>query len=409
MVGIRRYTRSTAVLFLSVFVLAALVVGSACGDDDDDDQTEPETTEQATEPTEGEEVAEETVGEEAPTEEATAEETATEVTSADFDEEAVAEFYSGKTVTILVGFTAGGGFDLEARLIAEHLGQYIPGNPTVIVENMPGAGSLVAWNHLANAAPSDGTVIGYSNGAQILQQALGNTAVEFDAQEMQYLGTIVQSQFIMVATSASGIESFDQILPPESQEITTGGSAPGSGDVDHAVIMQEALGASINLITGYDGVSPIVLAMDSGEVEGTMVTLNSARSAYADQFANDWTTLVALAAEPFEDLPDVPAILDFATDEFAEQVITAGSIQPQQFNRPLVVASGVPEDRVLALSRALEQMLLDEEFLAFAEGAGTDVDPLSAEELRTIVDNFIETLATSEDVRVRLQELLLSS
>ncbi|MPZ22392.1 MAG: hypothetical protein GEU28_02375 [Dehalococcoidia bacterium] len=376
------------------------VLLSACGDgddgDDDDDDVETSTETEATEPASESTVSETATGEPAST--------ATGESSAEFDEDAVADFYRGKTITILVGFSAGGGYDLQARLIAEHIGQYIPGNPTVIVENMEGAGSLVAWNHMYSAGPTDGTLIGYSAGSQILQQVLGNPAVEFDAQQVQYLGAHTQDTFVLVVTNTSGVTDIEQILPPDpEEELTLGGTAPGSTSADVPLVLEDVLGANINLITGYDGNAAIALAMESGEIEGFSPGLDSLRSAYAEQFENDWSPLVTLTEERVSDLGDVPAILEFAPDASAEQVITYGIIRPAQFIRPLVVAADVPEDRVLALSRAIEQLAEDETYQTASADAGLQMNPLTGDQLRAFVEDFF---AMPEDVRARLQELL---
>ncbi|MPZ22962.1 MAG: hypothetical protein GEU28_05345 [Dehalococcoidia bacterium] len=400
--------RVSFLVFWLVAVVLALMA-SSCGDDDDDGETGAEVNEETAEPTQDQPPATDTPAEEEPgdeptVEETASEETATEEATGEFDEQAVADFYGGKTVTLLVGVGAGGGFDLQARLLAEYLGQYIPGNPTVIVENMPGAGSLISWNHMYNAGPKDGTLIGYNEGGQILQQALGNPAVEFDAEQVQYLGTLVQDEYLVLVARASGITRFDQILPPEpEEELTWGGIAAGSTGVDAPVILQDVLDANINLVTGYDSNSNIALAMDSGEIEGFLAALSSVQSVFAEQFEN-WNTIVALTEEPLDDLPDVPTVLEFAPDELAEQVITFGIIRPAQFARPLAVAPEVPEDRVLALSRAVEQALEDEEFLAAADQAGVPLDPLTREELQSLVEDFF---GMPDEVRTRLQELLL--
>ncbi|MPZ22882.1 MAG: hypothetical protein GEU28_04945 [Dehalococcoidia bacterium] len=402
----RALTNSWRYSLIAFSMIAVLALASAaCGDDDDDDDAESEATEEETEE------AEETAVAEEPTEEATEEGTAAEATAdeeapADFDEEAVADFYSGQTVTMIVGVSAGGGFDTQARLIAEHLGQYIPGNPTVIVENMPGAGSLVAWNHVYNAAPQDGTVISYSIGAQILQQILGNPAAEFDAAEFQYLGAITQDEFLLPVTSGSGLTSFEQVLPPDSEELIMGGTAAGSSDTDIPNILREVLGANVNVVTGYDGTSNVVLAMESGELDGVIVGLSSAQSAFGEQFENDWNILVTLTAEQMEELPDVPPILDFVDDEESEQIVRLGAIDPGQYIRPLTAGPEVPEDRVLALARAIELLLEDEEFLAAATEQGTVINPLTAQELTDII---AAAIGMPEGVKARLQELLLVS
>ncbi|MPZ24419.1 MAG: hypothetical protein GEU28_12995 [Dehalococcoidia bacterium] len=408
---IGRLGKGARVSFL-VFWLVAVVLAltaSSCGDDDDDGETGEEVNEETAEPTQDQPPdtdtpAEGEPGDEPTAEETASEETATEETTAEFDEEAVADFYSGETVTLLVGFSAGGGFDTQARLLAEYLGQYIPGNPTVIVENMPGAGSLVAWNHMYNAGPKDGTLIGYNEGAQILQQELGNPAAEFDAEQVQYLGALTQDEVILVVTRASGITRFDQILPPDpEEELTWGGIAAGSLAVDAPVILQDVLDANIILVTGYDGNSNVVQAMESGEIEGFLPALSSVQSVYAEQFQN-WNTIVALTEERLDDLPDVPSIFEFTDDEIAEQTITFGTIHPSRFSRPLAVAPEVPEDRVLALSQAVQQVLEDEEFRATAEQAGVALDPLTREELQSLVEDFF---GMPDEARTRLQELLL--
>ena len=179
-------------------------------------------------------------------------------------DEGVASFYRGKTVRIVVGFPPGGGYDTYARAIARHLGQYVPGNPTVIVDNMPGAGSLVAANNVYNAAPKDGTVIVLFSGAAVGQQLFGAPEIRFDATRFDYLGVPVGDTAVVHLHQRAGVTSFEQLVGPNAKEIVLGGSAAGSLNVDAATLLRDVLGANIKLVTGYPGSAPIRAGHRSG-------------------------------------------------------------------------------------------------------------------------------------------------
>ena len=167
-----------------------------------------------------------------------------------FDEKAVADFYRGKTIRIVVGFSAGGGYDQYSRLIARHLSKYIPGNPAIIVDNMAGAGSIIAANHTFNAATKDGTVIGNISGPIILEQLFANPAVQYDMAKFRYLAVPVSESYIMVVTRKPGVTKFDELIGPKGKQVTFGG-IPGSS-VEHApVLARDILGANIKLVLGY--------------------------------------------------------------------------------------------------------------------------------------------------------------
>ena len=176
------------------------------------------------------------------------------------------DFYRGKTIRIVVGFAAGGGFDAYARIIARHMGRHIPGNPAMLVDNMTGAGRRVAANYLFRA-PADGLVIGNFIGSLILQQILGDKGIEFDGRRFEWLGAPVQDENVCALTKASGINSLDDWFAAK-KPVKLGGEAPGANDSDAPRILKAALGLPIQLIEGFKGTSNIRIAAEAGEVDG---------------------------------------------------------------------------------------------------------------------------------------------
>jgi len=177
-----------------------------------------------------------------------------------FDEKAVADFYRGKTVRIIVGFSAGGGYDAYSRVIARHLGKYIPGNPAIIVDNMAGAGSIIAANHVYNAAPKDGTVIGNISGPIILEQLFGNPAVQFDMAKLRYLAVPVSETYLMIVTRKPGVTKFEEVLGPKGKQVVIG-AIPGS-TVEHGpILVRDVLGANLRVVAGYKGTADVRMAI----------------------------------------------------------------------------------------------------------------------------------------------------
>src|SRR5690242_15139614 len=173
-----------------------------------------------------------------------------------YDEKAVANFYRGKSIRIIVGFTAGGGYDQYSRVIGRHMSKYIPGNPAVIVDNMPGAGSIIAANHTFNAAPKDGTVIGNISGPIILEQLFNNPAVQFDMAKFRYLAVPVSETYLMIVTRKSGITRFDELIGAKGKQVVMG-AIPGS-TVEHApVLVRDVLGANLKVVSGYKGTADV--------------------------------------------------------------------------------------------------------------------------------------------------------
>ena len=190
-----------------------------------------------------------------------------------------APYYEGKAIRIIVGTSPGGGYDTYTRLIARHFGKYIPGNPTIIVDNMPGAGGTLSANHLFKVAKGDGLTIGHFVGGQFLQQLLGRPGIEFDALKFEYIGVPAQDHFVLGIAKASGVMTIEQWLASKTP-LKFGAIAPGDGTYDIPKVVEATLGLPIQLVSGYKGTAPIRLAFNSGEVAGLSNSWQSFRSTW---------------------------------------------------------------------------------------------------------------------------------
>jgi tripartite-type tricarboxylate transporter receptor subunit TctC len=294
-------------------------------------------------------------------------------------------FYEGKTVRIVVGFAASGGFDTYARVIGRHLGEHIPGNPTVVVDNMPGAGGLVMTNHLYNVAKPDGLTIGHFNGAQILGQPLGQPGIEFDARKFEYIGAAVKTDVACSLSRASGITRIDQWRAAKTR-VKLGGTGPGATPDNAARILKAALGLPIQVVSGYKGTAAIRLAAESGEVDGGCWSWESMRVTWRKALqAREVVPVVQFATKPFADLPSVPLAISLARSDEARQLIRVGVQNSSAFARPFALPPGTPNDRVATLREAFLATLRDPAFLAEAAKAKLTVNPVTGEELAQLV------------------------
>jgi tripartite-type tricarboxylate transporter receptor subunit TctC len=305
---------------------------------------------------------------------------------------AVQQFYSGKTVRIIVGSAPGGGYDTYARAIARHLGRYIPGQPTVIVENMPGAGSLVAANHVYKAADKDGTIIGHIQGGLFLQQVLGLPGVEFDSLKWQVLGAPTSDNTLCIVSKQTGVKSLNEIKKPNGKEVVVAGNAQGSATWDVANRLRVALDLNLRVLEGYDGTAKSRLAMDQGEVDGICGWgYESVRATAWDRVqSGDYVVLTQLTETPIKDLEQVPLALDLAQDEQTKQFIRLGIIVPAKILRPFVVSPEVPEQRADALRQAFMSTMTDAEFVKDAEKAQLELNPLTGEQVQTAIRELLQ-------------------
>jgi len=322
-----------------------------------------------------------------------------------FDEKAVADFYHGKTLRIVVGFSAGGGYDQYSRVIGRHLSKYIPGNPNVLVDNMPGVGSIIAANHVYNAAPKDGTVIANISGPIVLEQLFGAPSVQFDMAKFRYLAVPVSESYLMIAHKRTGITKFDELRGEKGKPLTMG-AIPGS-TVEHAPIMvKEVLNTNLKIVSGYKGTADVRLALDSGEVDGFFNTWTSSKVTSIDKIkSGEWVILAQLTETPMKDLivPNVPTIQKIARSDEQRLLLKYGTSTPNDFGKVYVLSPGVPADRAAALEAAFVKVFKDKELIADAEKGRLEIDPLIGNTITKLVTEF---LGMPSDLKNKLQTVL---
>jgi len=290
-----------------------------------------------------------------------------------------AEFYRGRTVSLVAGFNPGGGADTYARLVARHLGRHIAGNPTVVVRNMQGAGSVVAANHIYNVSPKDGTELGLFAGNITIDPLMGGTQHKYDARKFGWVGAPSSDSNVCLSSISSSFKSIDDVI---RREMITGTS--GTSTYDFPVVMNNVIGTKFKLVKGYGGSAALRLAMDRGEIEGFCgVGYNSMRTAgLADGKANILVQ-VGLAKNPH--MPNVPFIFDYAKSDEDRQIfrLVFGWLD---LERPIGAPPGVPEERLRALRDGFDRAMKDPALLADAEKAQVGIEPMSGAAIAAFVD-----------------------
>lgn len=315
-------------------------------------------------------------------------------------------FYEGKVIRIIVGYSAGGGYDTYARVVSRHMGKHIPGNPTIIVENMTGAGSLISANHLYKVAKPDGLTIGHFNGGLFFNQVLGEPGIEFDAKKFEFIGAAVKEEVAYAFTKASGITSIEKWMASKTKTpVKMGGVAPGAFAPDNVIrIVKAALGLPIQLISGYKGTADIRLACEGGELAGTSWGWDSMRATWRKSLeTGDVVVVLQGVPKPFPDLPKVPLAINLAKTDEARQLIEVGIHSPSIFARPFVLPPGTPKEREQILSKALQETLKDKEFLAETEKAKLDLNLVTREELEKAVAGIFKIDST---MSAKLKDIL---
>lgn len=312
-------------------------------------------------------------------------------------------YYRGKTVRIIVGGSAGGGYDTYTRTIARHLGKHVPGNPTFVVENMTGAGSLIAANYVYKVAKPDGLTIGHFIGGLILQHVLGKPGIEFDARKFGHLGVPAQDTTTAGISKSSGVTGIDNWLSTK-MTLKFGGVGPGAATDDIAKIMRATVGVPLQLVTGYKGTADIKLAVNSGELQGVVNSWESFKSGWAKEIETGAVMIVLqMLPQRHPDLPNVPTILDYVKNEDDRKIVQVGVFDYGAIARPYVFPPNTPKDRVQALRKGLADTYKDPEFLADAKKARLDMAPLTGEEMEKIVDR---TYKLDKKLVARLKEIL---
>jgi tripartite-type tricarboxylate transporter receptor subunit TctC len=290
-------------------------------------------------------------------------------------------FYKGKTIRLIVGLAPGGGFDTYSRVIARHMGKHIPGNPTTVVDNMPGAASLVAANYVYKAAKPDGLTIGNFIGGLSFQQLLGLPGVEFDARKFEFLGVPAQDNFMIGVAKSTGITSVEQ-WRASGTLIKIGGVAPGGGTDDIPKVLKATLGLPLQLVSGYKGTGPVRLAFNAGEVQGACNSWESFKSTWrAEMDKGEVVLLIQANLKPHPEVPNVPWAVDLAKSDDAKKMILTSARVNGVLNRFYALPPGTPKDRVGILRKAFMDTMKDPEFLADTQKAKLDLDPIDGPEI----------------------------
>jgi tripartite-type tricarboxylate transporter receptor subunit TctC len=297
--------------------------------------------------------------------------------------EDVASFYKGRTVTLDIGYSAGGGYDIYARVLAKHLGDHIPGNPIVIPQNMPGAGSLKVVNYLYNIAPKDGTVLATFARGLAMEPLFDQQGIEFDAQKLTWIGSITNEVSVCAFRSDSGVATWQDML---TKQFTVGGTGSGSDTDVFPNALRNLFHMKMKLATGYPGGEDVVLALERGEVNGrcgwSWSSLMSRNRALYDE--KQIFVPVQLSLQKHPDLPDVPLVMDLTQDPKIAAALKL-IFGRQTMARPYAAPPDLPADRVQALRDAFDATMKDPAFLADAKQTDLEVQPVSGADMQKLV------------------------
>jgi tripartite-type tricarboxylate transporter receptor subunit TctC len=303
----------------------------------------------------------------------------------------VEDFYRGRNVTMVIGYSVAGGYDNYARVVARHLGNHIPGHPTVLPQNMPGAGSLRSANWLYNAAPKDGSVIGMFSRGMAMEPLIGTSQTSFDAQKFSWLGSGTNEVSTCVTWHESAVKTWADAL---KVPFTVGGEGSGSDPDIFATVVRNVFGVKLRLVSGYPGSAEVALAIERREVDGRCGWSYSSLRLQRP----DWITkkqvniLVQLALGKTPELPDVPLITDFATTDRQRQILRL-VFSRQAMARPFTAPPGIPIDRKQALRKAFTDTMADPAFLDEAKQRGIEVNPVSGEEIDALIGDLYRSPA----------------
>jgi tripartite-type tricarboxylate transporter receptor subunit TctC len=321
----------------------------------------------------------------------------------------IADFYRNNQVSIIVGYGPGGGYDLYARLVARHLGKHIPGEPAMIVQNLPGAGSLRAANYIYTTASKDGTAIAtFARNMSVMGILGGHASVRFDPRKFTWLGSTSSYQneaYILWVRKDSPIKNLEDARRPGGPEIVIGGTADGSTDTDVAMLIKQTVGINLRVVRGYPGSAEINLAVERGEVGGRFIGTSAVASTLPGWLRPDGPVRPLLQFARTTRLPefaDVPTAREVARDERSRQLIELAEI-PYMLSRPFVAPPGVPAERAKALQRAFVEMAKDPDFLAEAEKLHADVSPVGATEAMQMIERLASAPADLKEAMRKLQ------
>jgi tripartite-type tricarboxylate transporter receptor subunit TctC len=304
---------------------------------------------------------------------------------------AQSDFYKGKNIDLIVSTGVGGGLDANARVVARHLGNHIPGSPTIVPKNLPGAGHIKAANFVFNVAPKDGTVIATFIPVFVLAQVLDRGAAQFDPAKFEWLASTSSNNSTIWVWHTAGVNSVEEAT---KKQVLMGGTAPGSYTVIYPIIMNSVIGTKFKLISGYQSATDIGLAIERGEVQGRAGNnLNSLKAENGEWLRSGKIKLIAqVGLERDPEYPNLPLMSDFAKSDSDRQILKLFSTDVI-IGRPFVTSPGVPAERVALLRKAFAEMMKDPAFLKDAATAGLDVTAVDGVKIQKIVQDLVNTPA----------------
>ena len=309
-------------------------------------------------------------------------------------------FYKGKTISVYIGFSAGGTYDYFGRLLTRHLGKHIPGNPTVIAQAMPGAGSLTLANWMYRIAPKDGTAIGIASQTLAIDEALKSPGILYKSKEFNWIGRATSNVEITVLWERSKVKKIQDATIYDVPLASTGAGSPSEG---YHKLLNAVIGTKFKMIGPYPGSTDGLLAMERGETDAAFTswnTLNVTKHEWLD--GKKAMVLVQYAQERHPDMPDTPTMVELATND-ADKAMFSFDVSGGEVGRSFLAPPGVPADRIALLRKAFDETMADPELLAEIEKAKLDFHPASGEKLQSII---AATASVSPDVVTRMQALL---
>ena len=313
----------------------------------------------------------------------------------------VADFYKGKTVRLVIGYGTGGGYDVYAKMLARYLGNHIPGKPTVIAQNMPGAGSRNAGNWLYNVAPKDGTVLGVLSQATPADQALGQPGVQFDVRKFNWIGNMVAVNNIMIMWAESGIRTIEDA---KKRAVAIGASGASSPSVLYPTVTNNLFGTQFRIVSGYPGGGDIMIALERREVDGRGSDSWASLKANNPTWIKEGKVNILFQVGPRRevDLPGPPLLTELAQNDEQRQILEVIS-GDAAVGRPVLTAPDVPADRIRALRKAFDDTMNDPAFREVAKKANMYFNPIGGEELQQIVTRIV---SPSPQVIERVKEVI---
>jgi tripartite-type tricarboxylate transporter receptor subunit TctC len=314
--------------------------------------------------------------------------------------DAVTDFYKGRTLNVAVAFAPGGGYDIYARSFAQYMGKYIPGNPTLIPQFMPGAGGAKAANYLATVAPHDGTVVALLSNSVALAQVITPKEAHYDASKFIWLGRMADMRSAILVWHTAGVKTIEDM---KTKQVIFGGTGKSSQDYMNPMLMKNVLGLKAKIVSGYRGSNEINLAMEKGEVQAMSNSWGSVRTRLGHWLTSKQALPIAMVGlTPAPDLPDVPLVMNLAKNDEDKAVLKLMA-STTELGRAFAAPAGVPADRVAALRAAFKQMMDDKTFLAEAKSRKMDVEYLAPDAVEKVV---AETVHASPKVVARFKEAL---